>query len=74
MQILIMVMIIAGAMLMIVNICRYIGFLRSTRDVLLIGKKRDIFWKNLALILLIFFLIGYLFVGFFSEPDMMMAA
>ena len=74
MQILIMVMIIAGAMLMIVNICRYIGFLRSTRDVLLIGKKRDIFWKNLALILLLFFLIGYLFVGFFSEPDMMMAA
>ena len=74
MDILIMAMIIAGAVLMIVNIYRYIGFLRSSRDVLLIGKKRDIFWKNLALILLIFFLIGYLFVGFFSDPDMMMAA
>lgn len=74
MDILIMAMIVAGAMLMIVNIFRYIVFLQSTRDVLLIGKKRDIFWKNLALILLIFFLVGYLFVGFFSEPDLMMAA
>ena len=50
MEILITVMIIAGAMLMIANICRYISFLYSTRDVLLIGKKRDIFWKNLALV------------------------
>ena len=74
MEILIMAMIIAGAMLMVSNIFRFFVFLRSTRDVLLIGKKRDLFWKNLALILLVFFLIGYLFVGFFSEPDLMMAA
>ena len=28
---------------------------------------------NLAFILLVFFLVGYLFVGFFSDPDLMMA-
>ena len=70
---LILAMIILGAMLMILNICRYCVFLQSTRDVLMTGKKRDIFWKNLALVLLIFFLVGYLFVGFFSEPDLMVA-
>lgn len=70
---LILAMIILGATLMILNICRYCVFLQSTRDVLMTGKKRDIFWKNLALLLLIFFLVGYLFVGFFSEPDLMVA-
>ena len=43
------------------------------RDVLLSGKKRDMFWKRLALVLLVFFLIGYLYIGFFSDADLMMA-
>lgn len=37
------------------------------------GRLRDKIWKDVALILLIFFLIGYVFIGFFSDPDMMMS-
>lgn len=73
MDIIILVLIIAGALNMVRNIYRYYRFLQSSQDVLSSGKKRDQFWMNLALILLIFFLIGYLFVGFFSDPDLMMA-
>ena len=64
----------AGALLMISNIIRYGYFLHSTQDVISSGSKRDIIWKNGAFLLLIFFLIGYVFVGFFSDPDIMMAS
>lgn len=67
------ILIIAGSALMIANIIRYMRFLRSSQDVLSSGKKRDIYWQRLALGLLVFFLIGYLYVGFFSHPDLMMA-
>ena len=60
MQTVIMALIILGAMLMVVNIWNYIQFMHSVRDVLLSGKKRDVFWKYLALVLLVFFLAGYL--------------
>lgn len=58
---------------MVTNIVRYIHFLRTTHDVLSSGSKRDQTWKYVALVLLIFFLIGYLFIAIFSDPDMMMA-
>ena len=64
----------AGALLMISNIIRYGYFLHSTQDVISSGSKRDIIWKNGAFLLLIFFLIGYVFVGSFSDPDIMMAS
>ena len=64
----------AGALLMISNIIRYGYFLHSTQDVISSGSKRDLVWKNGAFLLLIFFLIGYVFVGFFSDPDIMMAS
>lgn len=64
----------AGALLMISNIIRYGYFLHSTQDVISSGSKRDIIWKNGALLLLLFFLFGYVFVGFFSDPDIMMAS
>jgi len=64
----------AGALLMISNIIRYGYFLHSTQDVISSGSKRDFIWKNGAFLLLIFFLIGYVFVGFFSDPDIMMAS
>ena len=73
MEILIICLIIAGSVVMITNISRYIQFLRSTHDVLSSGSRRDRFRKHLALVLLIFFLIGYLFIAGFSEPDIMMA-
>ncbi len=64
----------AGALLMISNIIRYGYFLHSTQDVISSGSKRDIIWKNGAFLLLLFFLFGYIFVGFFSDPDIMMAS
>jgi len=59
---------------MISNIIRYGCFLHSTQDVISSGSKRDIIWKNGAFLLLLFFLFGYVFVGFFSDPDIMMAS
>ena len=70
---LILAAIAAGALLMVANIYRYIVFLHSSRDVLSSGSQRDRAWKTLALVLLIFFLVGYLCVGFLSRPDMMTA-
>ena len=58
---------------MVTNIGRYYIFLRTTRDVLSSGRLRDKIWKNVALALLIFFLVGYVFIGFFSKPDIMMS-
>lgn len=65
--------IILGAVFMITNIARYVYFLVSTRDVLSSGIRRDRIRKTLALILLVFFQIGYLFIAIFSKPDVMMA-
>ena len=73
MEAVILVFIIIGSLLMVTNIMRYIYFVRTTHDVLSAGSKRDRAWKYVALVLLIFFLIGYLSIAIFSEPDMMMA-
>ena len=74
MKLLITLMIAVGALNMVVNIVRYHRFLLSCQDVLSSGKKNDRLWMVLALLLLVFFLIGYVFVGFFSSPDLMMAS
>ena len=73
MKIVVLLIIFAGAILMVSNIMRFATFLRSTFDVLSSGSRRDAFWKNVAFVLLVFFFIGYLFIGFFSKPDLMMA-
>ena len=73
MKALIIILIAIGSLVMITNITRYISFLRTTHDVLSSGSHRDRFRKYLALVLLIFFLIGYLCIAAFSRPDMMMA-
>ena len=70
MQAFIIILIIIGAANMIINVYRYAKFLRSSQDVLSSGRKRDSFWMNLALVLLVFFLLGYVFVGLFSTPDL----
>ncbi len=66
-------LIIFGTVLMVTNIARYLSFIIHTHDVLSSGSSRDRFWKGVSLVLLIFFLIGYIFIGFFSHPDLMMA-
>ena len=66
-------MILAGAILMVANIFRYINFLKSTKDVLSSGVTLDRIWEYIALALLCFFLIGYLLVALLGSPDLMVA-
>ncbi|MCR5691469.1 MAG: HD-GYP domain-containing protein [Eubacterium sp.] len=65
--------IILGAILMAVNIVRYLKFIKTTQDVISSGSRRDRIWTYLALVLLLFFLLGYLFIAFFSQPDFIMS-
>lgn len=73
MELLIPFLIYLGAGLMVTNIYRFYRFIRSTEDVLSADSQRDKRWMYLAICLLIFFLCGYVFVGFISDPDLMMA-
>lgn len=66
-------MIASGVLIMVTNIVRYIRFSLSLKDVLTGGKRHVGVLKVTALILLVFFLCGYIFIGFFSSPDLMMA-
>lgn len=66
-------LIIIGALLMVWNILRFVRFIKSTHDVLSSDNERDSRWMIAALVLLVFFLCGYLFVGILSKPDLMMA-
>ncbi len=68
---LILILILLGSGLMIYNI---IGFIRFA----LFVKKSDSWHTNnfilyVPIILLVFFLLGYLFVAFFGNPDLIMA-
>ena len=65
--------IIGGALLMIWNIHRYYLFMCSTQDVLSSNNVIDQHWLMLAFILLIFFLCGYLIVGIFSDPTLLVS-
>ena len=66
-------MIAAGAALMVLNVIRFLIFLKSTQDVLSGSRLRDKVWSRIALVLLSFFLIGYILVAVFGKPDMLMA-
>ena len=68
-----LIFVIIGSLIMVTNIVRYYFFIRTTRDVLSAGRLRDKIWKNVAFDLLVFFLVGYIFIGFFSKPDIMMS-
>ena len=74
MDIAVFAMIFIGAVLMVTNIVRYISFLRNSHDVLSSGIRKDRIRKRVALVLLIFFLVGYLCIAIFSRPDLMMAS
>ena len=64
-------MIIAGALLMQWNIIRYAFFLSGMSDVISAGDKRSTALRALGLVLLIFFLLGYVFTALFGKPDFM---
>ena len=63
--------ILVGAALMVYNIYGFIRFARDMRDEKAFGENRGIL--HLPVILLIFFLLGYLFVALVGKPDLMMS-
>lgn len=64
-------MIYAGSALMAYNIYRYICFSREVRNHGNWDQERGLF--NLPIMLLILFFVGYLVVGIFGKPDLVMA-
>ena len=64
-------MIYAGSALMAYNIYRYICFSRDVRKHGNWDKAQRLF--NLPILLLILFFIGYLIVGIFGKPDLVMS-
>lgn len=71
---LIYMMIFIGIIVMVTNIYRYVHFMRNMKDVLSASLNHDRFWKQSGLWLLVFFLFGYITIGLFSNPDLMMAS
>lgn len=67
------VFIIIGSIIMVGNIIAYYRFVRTSKDVMLYGKHGEPVWEKIGLLLLVFFLIGYLVVAFAGNPDYMMA-
>ena len=66
--------IIAGRILMVYNIVRFARFIKSQRDVLSSDDSRDSSWGTIGLVLLVFFLFGYLFIAASGRADLIMAA
>ncbi len=59
---------------MVTNIYRYSRFMKNMLDILSSSKHHDRFWKHCGFYLLVFFLFGYIVIGLFSTPDIMMAS
>ncbi len=74
MALLIYSMIAIGVVVMVSNIYRYNCFMKNMLDVLSSSTHHDRVWKHVGLWLLVFFLFGYIIIGLFSNPDVMMAS
>lgn len=72
MQILIYIMIFSGSALMVYNIVRYGLFVKKSAGLEIGSRKTGLL--AVPLILLVFFLIGYLVIGFSGVADLMMAS
>ena len=64
-------MIYSGAALMVYNIYGFIRFARFVRE--LKSWKGSSLVLYVPIVLLVFFLFGYLFVGFLGDPDLIIA-
>jgi signal transduction histidine kinase len=64
-------MIYLGAALMVINIGSFISYARKMRNKQSWSEHYHILY--IPIVLLVFFLLGYLFVGFFGKPDLMVA-
>ena len=69
---LILALIFLGSALMVVNIFFYIRFEQYVRHMW--GKGAQVAGLHVPIALLVLFLIGYLFVGIFGKPDIVMAS
>ena len=54
---------------MVGNIIAYIRFIRTSTDVMLSGKHGEPVWEKIGLVLLIFFLVGYLGVAIAGKEE-----
>ena len=72
MDTLVLVLILVGAANMVSNIIFYIIFTIKMKDVISGGVKKDNIMIAIGLVLIVFFLIGYLYVGIFAKPNLMM--
>ena len=66
-------LIIIGSVIMVGNIAAYIRFIRSSTDIMLSARHGEPVWEKIGLLLLVFFLLGYLGVAFAGKPDLLMA-
>ncbi len=65
-------MIMAGSLIMVGNIMQYVHFIRSSTDVMLSGRhSKDPVWEKVGLVLLVFFLLGYLGTAFWGSPSLL---
>lgn len=67
-------LIIIGSVIMIGNIVQYILFMHRMHRVVVFGEKSNTIWLATGLVLLIFFLLGYITVGFFLNPNLLTAS
>lgn len=70
MEILLLVLILVGAAEMVANIVFYIIFMLRMRDVISGGVRKDKAMLILGLILLVFFLAGYIYVAIWVERNL----
>ena len=69
METLILVLISVGAAIMVANIVLYTIFALRMRDVISGGVKKDNILIVTGLVLIVFFLIGYIYVAIFANPN-----
>ena len=70
METLIIVLILIGAANMVANIIFYILFTIRMKDVISGGVKRDNIMIAVGLILIVFFLFGYVYVSIYAKPSL----
>ena len=71
MDTLVLVLILVGAANMVSNVVFYIIFTIKMKDVISGGVKKDNIMIAVGLILIVFFLIGYIYVSIFTKPILM---
>ena len=73
MQVVIHILVWLGAAIMISNIVRYVIFARSVNDIITAKNKKAGIWLTVGLVLIVFFLVGYILVGALLDPALITA-